>query len=170
MIPSQKPTHVTLNLIKRDTSIDLRLRWHTAPENCQALIDLLPISRQVWHAKYANNEIYLLCQEPDPAPQPEAVSMYPSRGDLVFLPLPVGVPLPKDLPGIDDGRSVLDIAYFYEAGNSLLGGPHGPLGGTIVATAETLDDIDLMATACRDIWFAGAVGEEMSLSVAAPRE
>ena len=162
---SQKPTHVTLGLVERNVSINLRLRWSTAPENCQALINLLPISKQVWHAKYANNEIYLLCQEPDPAPPPEAVSMYPSRGDLVFLPLPVGVPLPKGLPGIEAGRSVLDIAYFYEAGNSLLGGPHGPLGGTIVATAETLDDIDLMATACRDVWFAGAVREEMYLSV-----
>ena len=57
-----RPTHVRLALEKRGCFVDLRLRWESAPENCRALLDLLPISRQVWHAKYANNEIYLLCQ------------------------------------------------------------------------------------------------------------
>jgi hypothetical protein len=93
--------------------------------------------------------------------------MYPSRGDLMFLPLPPGIPLPK-LPGIGAGDEVLDVAYFYEAGNSLLGGPHGPLPGTIVATVENLDEIDRMAEACRDVWFSGAAGEEMALSVVPP--
>ena len=80
-----------------------------------------------------------------------------------MLPLPDGVPLPSDLEGISPGDKVLDVAYFYEAGNSLLGGPHGPIPGTIVATVENLDDIERMAAACRDVWFAGAVGERMAL-------
>lgn len=164
----QRPTHVRLELVQRAVSVDLKLRWSSAPENCQALLGLLPLRRQVWHAKYANNEIYLLCQAPEPRPQLEALTMYPSRGDLVMLPLPEGIPLPKDLPGIESGAPVLDLAYFYEAGNSLLGGPHGPLPGTIVATVERLDDIDRMAEACRDVWFSGAKGEEMAVSSVLP--
>lgn len=160
-----RPSHVELALVKRSVSVRLRLRWANAPENCAALIGLLPLRHQVWHAKYANNEIYLLCREPQPKPPPESLSLYPSRGDLMFLPLPEGIPLPKDLPGIGPGDRVLDVAYFYEAGNSLLGGPHGPLPGTIVATVESLDDIERMAEACRDVWFNGAAGEEMSLSL-----
>lgn len=161
----ERPTHVRLGLVKREVSVSLRLRWSTAPENCQALVNLLPIRRQVWHAKYANNEIYLLCRAPEPKPALEHLTMYPSRGDLVFLPLPAGIPLPMGLSGIGPGDEALDVAYFYEAGNSLLGGPHGPLPGTIVATVETLDDIERMAEACRDVWFGGAVGEEMALDV-----
>ena len=159
-----RPTHVKLELVKRAVSVDLKLRWSSAPENCRALLGLLPLRRQVWHAKYANNEIYLLCRTPEPKPRPEALTMYPSRGDLMMLPLPQGIPLPKDLPGIESGDPVLDVAYFYEGGNSLLGGPPGPLAGTIVATVERLDDIDRMAEACRDVWFAGASGEEMAVS------
>ena len=162
---TDRPTHVRLELVRRACAVDIRLRWSTAPENCQALLGLLPLRRQVWHAKYANNEIYLLCRGPEPKPAPESLTIYPSRGDLMMLPLPPGIPLPKGLPGIAVGDEVLDLAYFYEAGNSLLGGPHGPLPGTIVATVETLDEIERMAAACRDIWFSGAVDEEMAVSL-----
>lgn len=162
---TNRPTHLKLELVKRAVSVPLRLRWASAPESCRALLSLLPLRRQVWHAKYANNEIYLLCRAPEPAPTPESLSMYPSRGDLVYLPLPEGIPLPKGLPGIGPGDPALDVAYFYEANNSLLGGPHGPLPGTIVATVEHLDDIERMAVACRDVWFSGAVEEEMALAI-----
>lgn len=160
-----RATHVKLEPVKRACSIHLRLRRSNAPENCRALLSLFPLRRQVWHAKYANNEIYLLCHAPEPKPSPESLSVYPSRGDLMMLP-PPGIPLPTGLPGIAAGDDVLDVAYIYEAGNSLIGGPHGPLPGTIVATAETLDDLERMAEACRDVWFSGAVDEEMAVSLA----
>ena len=163
-----RPSHVKLMLEKRAVSVTLRLRWASAPETCRALLSLLPISRQVWHAKYANNEIYLLCRMPEPMPPAESLTVYPSRGDLMFLPLQEGIPVPSDLEGLQPGDPVLDVAYFYEAGNSLLGGPHGPIPGTVVATVEHLDDIERMAVACRDIWFSGAVDEKMALSLVPP--
>ncbi|MVA96257.1 DUF3830 family protein [Nitratireductor sp. CAU 1489] len=158
---SDRPTHVRIGLSGVDLSIRLRLRWDSAPATCKAVLDLLPVRHQVWHAKYANNEIYTLCKMPDPVPAAESLSVYPSRGDLVYLPLPQGVPLPPGIPGVADGELALDLAYFYESGNSLLSGPHGPIPGTIIATAESLDDIDAMAAACRDVWFKGAVGRQM---------
>ncbi len=160
---TNQPTHVQLKLVKRGVQVAVRLRWETAPENCRALVQLLPLRHQVWHAKYANNEIYTLCKLPEPPPVAEHLTMYPSRGDLVFLPLTEGIPLPGGVPGLGSGDRALDVAYFYEAGNSLLGGPHGPLPGTIVGTVETLDDINRMAEACRDVWFNGAAGEEMAV-------
>jgi len=160
---SKQPSHIRIGLEKRKTSIRLRLRWNTAPKTCAGLLGLMPISHQVWHAKYANNEIYTLSRLPDPEPPRESLSVYPSRGDLVYLPLHEGIPVPGGVPGVGDGDRALDVAYFYEAGNSLLSGPHGPIAGTIVATAETLDDIEEMAEACRDVWFAGAAGEQFWL-------
>ena len=52
---------VALWFVNRASAVTLKLRWSSAPENCRALLGLLPLRRQVWHAKYANNEIYLLC-------------------------------------------------------------------------------------------------------------
>jgi len=163
---SGRPTHLRMGLSGSDVSIRLRLRWDTAPKACAAVLGLLPLRHQVWHAKYANNEIYMLCQMPDPVPPAESLTVYPSRGDLLYLPLPQGVPLPPGIPGVGEGELALDLAYFYEAGNSLLTGPHGPIAGTIIATAEHLDDIDLMAAACRDVWFKGAADRQMWIEAA----
>ena len=161
----EHPTHRRIGLARRDVSIRLRFRWESAPATCAALIGLLPLHRQVWHAKHANNEGYVLVRTPEPPPRRENPTVFPSRGDLVFLPLPEGIPVPSGLPGIDSNDPVLDIAYFYESGSNLLAGPLGPLAGTIVATAETLDDIDAMAAACRDVWFSGTQAEAQFLPV-----
>ena len=63
--------------------------------NPQARIGLIiPSSNRVTEPqfnKYANNEIYLLCRAPEPKPAKESLTMYPSRGDLVFLPLVAAV-------------------------------------------------------------------------------
>jgi hypothetical protein len=59
---------------------------------------------------------------------------------------------------MDTDRGLVDIAYNYGRGNNL-NGPSGPALGSIFATAISIDEIELMAEACDDVWFAGAVYE-----------
>lgn len=160
-----QPQHVTVRLEQRQAGIKLKLRWDHSPETCQTLVNMLPVAQQVWHAKYANNEIYLLTESPQVLPPPEWRTVYPAPGDLLYIPLPYGIPLPDCVPPADRERGLLDIAYFYDRASSIQAGPFGPLPGTIVATAIDLEAVERMAVACNDVWFKGAYGETMSVTL-----
>ncbi len=118
----------------------------------------LPIEGQVWHAKYANNEIYTLIPVEDEQYVGEWRCLYPGQGDLMYLPIETGFFLPPGAPTMDTSRGLIDVAYFYDRGNNLAG-PTGTALGNIFATALDVDEIEEMAKACSDVWFAGAVGE-----------
>ena len=152
---------MTIGLEKRQAKVRLKLRWDNSPETCQTLLEMLPVRAQVWHAKYANNEIYLLTEAPKKLPPMEWRTVYPAPGDMLYIPLPYGLPLPKVAPKADRERGLVDLAYFYDRASNLLGGPFGPLPGTIVATATSIEDVEQMAAACNDVWFKGAFEETM---------
>jgi hypothetical protein len=160
-----QPKFVRVGLERLGVSIKLKLRWDKSPETCQTLLEMLPLSEQVWHAKYANNEIYLLTESPKVLPPNEWQTIYPAPGDLIYIPLPYGIPLPKSVPAADRRRGSLDVAYFYDRGSTLIS-PYGPLPGTIVATAVDIDSVEQMSAACNDVWFKGAHGERMLVEVA----
>ena len=103
------PQHVIVGLTKRQASIKLKLRWDNSPETCAALVAMLPLRHQVWHAKYANNEIYMLTESPKVPPPMEWRTVYPAPGDLVYIPLPYGLPLPKVAPKADRERGLLRL-------------------------------------------------------------
>jgi hypothetical protein len=160
-----QPQHVIVSLLQRQASVRLKLRWDNSPETCQTLIDMLPLTKQIWHAKYANNEVYMIVESPKILPPPEWQTVYPAPGDLLYIPLPYGMVLSDSLPKADRERGLLDLAYFYDRGSSVQNGPFGPLPGTIVATATDLDEVERMAVACNDVWFKGAYGETLSIAV-----
>jgi len=66
---------------------------------------------------------------------------------------------------MDQSKGLIDVAFFYDRGNSLAG-PTGTALGNIFATAITFDDVDQMAKACADVWFSGAVGEKFFVEAA----
>lgn len=159
-----RPQFVTVGLKERHIDVRLKLRWDHSPETCQTLVDMLPLAEQVWHAKYANNEIYMLIDSPQILPPPEWQTVFPAPGDLVYIPLPYGIPLPDSVPKADRERGLLDVAYFYDRASSLQNSPYGPLPGTIVATATDIEAVERMSAACNDVWFKGAHGETMTVS------
>lgn len=154
-----RPSYVIVGLRQRGVSVRLKLRWDRSPETCAAVSRRLPVDEQVWHAKYAHNEVYALVPAWENDPRPEWTCAYPGPGDLMYIPHPPGL-----LPGGGAGRLV-DLAYFYERGNCLYG-PFGPAVGTIFATMTNVDDVETMAEACHDLWFAGAKGERMYMEAA----
>lgn len=148
-----------------------QLRWDRSPENCAAALKLLPCASQVYHAKYANNEIYLLTALPFAPPPREWGCLYPGPGDLTFAPIGshhagnlVNNALSGAVPTMHQEFGMLDFAFFYERGNNLLG-PAGPSQSSIIATGTSFDELDVMASACRDVWFAGAKGETMTVAL-----
>jgi hypothetical protein len=158
--------HVRVGLRKRAVSVTLKMRWDRSPWTCSAIVKRLPIGSQVWHAKYANNEIYTLIPVTDEKYVGEWRCIYPGPGDLMYLPIESGFFLPPGAPKMDSSKGLIDVAYFYDRGNSLAG-PTGTALGNIFATAVDLEAVEKMALACSDVWFGGAVGESMYVEAAA---
>jgi hypothetical protein len=162
---TEQPIFIRIGLRKRGTSVVLRLRWDRSPLTCAAVARQMPVQNQVWHAKYANNEIYTLTAPFDQPPPPEWGCVYPGPGDLLYIPIPPGAFLPPGAPPMETTRGLVDYGYFYDRGNSLMSGPAGPVPGTIFATARTVDEVEQFAASCVDVWMAGAVGETMYLEL-----
>ena len=89
---------IVVGLRKRGISTRLKLRWDTSPWTCEAMTRRLPIEGQVWHAKYANNEIYTLIPVQAEKYVGEWRCIYPGPGDLMYLPIEAGFFLPPGAP------------------------------------------------------------------------
>lgn len=163
---SDKPERMRVALKQREAEIVLQLRWDKAPKTCAAVVQRLPVEGPVWHAKYANNEIYTLIPAFDPAPPDEWLCAFPAPGDFMSIPIPPGVHLPEGGIEMDMQRGVIDLAYFYDRGNSLLHSPSGPIIGSIFATALSLEDIWRFAKACHDVCRGGSIGESLVIEAA----
>lgn len=157
--------YVRVGLRERGVHIKLLLRWDRSPWTCAAVAKRLPLESQVWHAKYANNEVYTLVPNQGESFVGEWRCLYPGHGDLMYLPIESGFFLPPGAPDMDVTRGLIDIAYFYDRGNNLAG-PTGTALGNIFATAIDMNEVDAMARACSDVWFAGAVGERLYVEAA----
>ena len=79
---------IRIGLRNRKASTKLRLRWDKAPRACAATVPLLPVEGQVYHGKYACNEIYVLLPMVEDPPALKWNCLFPAPGDLVFAPLP----------------------------------------------------------------------------------
>lgn len=160
-----RPEYMRVGLKQRAAAIRLALRWDRAPRTCAAVTERLPLHEPVWHAKYANNEIYTLVPAFEPAPPDEWLCAFPAPGDFMYIAIPPGVLLPEGAPEMDMERGVVDLAYFYDRGNSLLHSPSGPIIGSIFATATSLEDIAAFAEACNDVCRRGSAEETMILEI-----
>ena len=167
------PQFIRLGLRKRDCSTRLRMRWDRSPETCATVARILPVEDQVYHAKFANNEIYNLVPMPKPAPPQEWACVYPGPGDLLFAPVSSrltggfagGNTLSEQKLVVDEDGWLLDFAFFYERGNNLMS-PYGIGPSTLFATGTSFEELETFAEACRDVWFSGAAGESMYIEPA----
>jgi hypothetical protein len=161
----QRASFIRVGLRKRATEVVLRLRWDKSPLTCAAVVQQLPVENQVWHAKYANNEVYTLTPPFQQTPPMEWGCVYPAPGDLLFIPIPAGSFLPPGAPAMNVAHGLVDYGYFYDRGNTLNAGPAGPVPGTIFATARSIEEIEAFAPSCVDLWFRGVEGERMYLEL-----
>ncbi|MBT2367043.1 DUF3830 family protein [Streptomyces sp. ISL-10] len=158
--------YLTVALDRRGVQCTARLLTDKAPLTCAAVWDALPLSADVYHAKYARNEIYALFPAFAPQEPPlENPTVTPIPGDLCYFTFS-DVQLGTSSYGYEDraavaARSVtVDLALFYERNNLLLNGDTGWVPGIVWGTV--VEGLAEMAEACQDLWRSGASGETLS--------
>ncbi|QKW06693.1 DUF3830 family protein [Streptomyces sp. NA04227] len=158
---------IEVSLAKRGVHCTAKLLDDRAPLTCAAVWDALPLGGDVYHAKYARNEIYALF-EPFASEEPplENPTVTPIPGDLCYFSFN-GTQLGTKSYGYNQaggdvraGAAVVDLALFYERNNLLLNGDLGWIPG--IVWGSVVDGLDRMADACQDLWRAGALGESLT--------
>ena len=160
--------HITITLSTRGVSCTARLLDDVAPRTCQAVWEALPLAGQVYHGKYARNEIYnLLPAFAQVEPGKENTTVTPIPGDICYFQFDsddIGNPGYgyEASAGVGERRDIIDLALFYGRNNLLINGDQGWVPGNVFATV--VDGLDEMAQACQSIWMDGARGETLAFA------
>lgn len=131
-----------------------------APKTCAAVWNALPHSGPVNHAKWANNEIYILTP-PFALEEPgrENATVFPIPGDLLYFFIPPGGPVPAELREQCAATGLIDLAIFYGR-NNYLHGPEGHMPGNLFATIT--EGLKEFAAACQDVFRQGMANERLT--------
>jgi hypothetical protein len=164
---------IEVSLPKRGVSCTAKLLFDRAPITCEAIWNALPLGSDVYHAKYARNEIYTLVPPfAEQEPPLENPTITPIPGDLCYFTFSdtqlstssYGYEAAAEQQG---GRAahaqrntVVDLALFYERNNLLINGDAGWVPGIVWGTIT--EGLDRMAEAAQDLWRAGALGESLT--------
>jgi hypothetical protein len=158
--------YIEVSLDKRDVRWRARLLDEAAPRTCQAIWDALPLSGDLFHAKYARNELYTFVPPFAPEePGLENPTVTPMPGDLCYFAfsggqLPAGSYGYGDDEGAGGGDLVIDLAVFYGRNNLLINGDVGWVPGCVWGTVE--GDLDDLAAAGTDVRRHGFAGDRRS--------
>ncbi|WP_369045669.1 DUF3830 family protein [Sinomonas sp. P10A9] len=162
--------YITVTLEKRGVTARALLLDEEAPRTAEAVWQALPAAGQVFHGKYARNEVYTLVPafaEQEPGPENQTVTPIP--GDLCYFTFEGVLNNPaygyEESAGTVENRLLIDLAYFYGRNNLLLNGDVGWVPGNVFATI--VEGLDELAAASQDIWMGGARGERLILDRAA---
>jgi hypothetical protein len=159
---------VRVSLKQRSVSCIARLLDAEAPRTAAAVWNALPQSGQVFHGKYARNEIYNLVPAFAPEePGPENTTITPIPGDLCYFTFNAGIlHTPAYGYGDDDQvktpGAIIDLALFYGRNNLLINGDQGWVPGNVFGTI--VEGLTEMAEACQSIWMDGARGEVLEFA------
>ncbi len=156
--------YIEVSLVKRGITCTAQLLDDRAPITCKAVWDALPLGSDVYHAKYARNEIYALFPPFATSEPPlENPTVTPIPGDLCYFAF-AGAELGTKAYGYDRevraGTTLVDLALFYERNNLLLNADVGWVPGTV--WGQIVEGLPAMAEACNDLWRTGAAGETLS--------
>jgi hypothetical protein len=131
-----------------------------APLTATAVWDALPLSGSIYHAKWANNEVYILVSPfTEELLSKENATVFPIPGDILYLPVPAGTKVPPDMREQSRQTGLVDLAIFYGRDNYLLG-PDGHMPGNRFATIT--EGLKELATACQNLWRHGTAEERMT--------
>ncbi|MEJ7690458.1 MAG: DUF3830 family protein [Nocardioidaceae bacterium] len=158
---------ISVTLESRSVRCLARLLDTEAPRTADAVWNALPQSGQVFHGKYARNEIYQLVPAFGDDPGKENTTITPIPGDLCYFAFDaddLGNPAYGYEPGQEHTKviRVVDLALFYGRNNLLINGDQGWVPGNVFGTV--VEGLEEMAAACQDVWMGGARGETMTFA------
>jgi hypothetical protein len=153
--------YMEIVLKKRDVRCVARLLDEEAPRTCEAVWKALPLEGQVYHAKFASNEIYaLVATFADEEPGRENRTLVPTAGDILYFYLDPGNKAPLESRELDvDGRGLIDLAVFYDRNNLLISPTEGPMPGNHFAVI--VRNQEAMRQAGHSVWRDGFAGERL---------
>ncbi|MGH3366426.1 MAG: DUF3830 family protein [Nocardioidaceae bacterium] len=160
--------YLDISLDKRGVSCVARLLDEQAPRTCAGVWDALPLGADVYHAKYARNEIYTFVPTfAEVAPGPENTTITPIPGDVVYFPFEQWQMANPGYGYAADttqraAEHVIDLAVFYERNNLLLNPDYGFVPGNVFATI--VRGLDEIAAAAQDLWRRGFEGETLTFA------
>ena len=156
--------YIEIMLEKRNVRCVARMLDEEAPKTCEAVWSALPQSGDVYHAKYASNEIYtLVAPFAEEETGPENRTIAPAKGDVMYFHLPPGFRLPPEARELEAARrGVVDLAVFYDRNNLLLSPSEGLTPGNVFATI--VKNMAEMTAAGHSVWREGFVGERLIYS------
>ena len=153
--------YVEIQLEKRQVQCVARLLDEEAPETCEAVWQALPQSGDVFHAKYASNEIFTLVPmlgEREPGHENRTITPIP--GDVMYFYLPPEVRLPPQALSLrKPGLGVVDLAIFYDRNNLLLSPVDGFTPGNVFGTI--VRGLPEMKIAGQSVWLEGSAGDRL---------
>ena len=157
--------YLRITLESRGVSAVARLLDDEAPRTAEAVWQALPQGGQVYHGKFARNEIYALVPAFATAePGPENTTVTPIPGDLCYFTF--DGTLENAAYGYESDSAarentlLIDLAVFYGRNNLLINGDVGWVPGNVFATIE--EGLGEFAAACNDVWMGGARGETLT--------
>ncbi|MET8473620.1 DUF3830 family protein [Streptomyces sp. NPDC006422] len=163
---------IEVSLPKRGVTATAKLLDDRAPITCEAIWNALPLGSDVYHAKYARNEIYTLVPAFAPQEPPlENPTITPIPGDLCYFTFSntqmstasYGYEAAAEQQGAQAAHAerdiVVDLALFYERNNLLINGDQGWVPGIVWGTIT--EGLDRLAEASQDLWRSGAIGESL---------
>ncbi len=154
------PRFIEIELQKRGVSCTAQLLDERAPRTCEAVWQALPIEGNVFHAKYASNEIYTLVPPfADSEPGLENPTMLPTTGDVMYFFIPPGTVCIPEVRERADRTGLIDLAIFYDRDNFLFSPTLGPVPGSRFATIT--ENMEAMTKAGDNIWREGFSGERL---------
>lgn len=154
------PRKIEVVLEQRGVRAVAELLEDEAPKTCEAVWNALPQTGGVHHAKWANNEIYILTPPFAPEePGRENATVFPIPGDLLYFFIPPGGPVSPAWREQCAATGLIDLAIFYGR-NNYLHGPEGHMPGNLFATVT--EGLKEFAAACQDVFRNGMEGERLT--------
>ena len=151
---------IEIEFVKRQVKCVAELLDDLAPKTSEAVWQNLPQSGNVYHAKYASNEVYILVP-PFAYEEPglENPTITPTSGDLLYFHVPPGLVKFPEIRDVADQSALIDLAIFYNRDNLLISPSTGMVPGNRFGTiTENLDEVQ---KACENIWREGFAGEQL---------
>ncbi|MEW5977442.1 MAG: DUF3830 family protein [Acidobacteriota bacterium] len=162
--------YIEVLLEKRNVRYVARMLFEEAPKTCEKIWAALPQEGELFHAKYASNELFTLVRDFSGGyTAAENLTVTPSIGDLLYFYFPPTSKFPRGTEYLtSEGRGLVDLALFYDRDNLLLSPSVGFTPGTVFARA--VGHLEPMRDAGHHIWRKGCAGERLIFRQLPPNE